>query len=157
MTAGGWIPTDPRDAMGLCGDLGQQLNTPFDGNFKSWQTGGAGAGTIAPSATAQYAWPPQSLNSANGAPLTQLPAFTATGTVATLPPPTLSPTPTGSVPSLNGWANPSDSALAATSISGCIYPSAWNANNIDATPCPGQSAPTAAPAPVKKRRAMARI
>lgn len=147
---GGWIPTDPREAIGLCGELGQQLDNPFDGNFKSWQTGGAGAGRIAASATEQFAWPPKSLNNVD-APLTRLPAFTATGVVATLPPPTFSPAASSSVASLNGWANPSDIALAATSISGCIYPSAWNANNVQATPCRGQPAPTAAPPPIRKR------
>ncbi|CAL1711948.1 unnamed protein product [Somion occarium] len=44
----GWMPTDPREAIGKCASLGVQGN-PFAGTFESWQTGGAGAGTIAPS------------------------------------------------------------------------------------------------------------
>ncbi|KAF5374698.1 hypothetical protein D9615_008928 [Tricholomella constricta] len=125
----GWMPKDPRTSLGTCASLG--VSGPiFDGNFQSWQTGGAGAGTIAPSATSRFPWPPASISNV-GVPASLLPTYTATGTVATLSPPTLSPSPTKSVDVGKGWFNAQDTAGAPTPIAGCTYPSdAWDA--IDA-------------------------
>ena len=46
----GWMPTDPREAIGTCDQLGIQFNLPFTTSFQPWQTGGAGAGQIAQTA-----------------------------------------------------------------------------------------------------------
>ncbi|TBU22712.1 glycoside hydrolase superfamily [Dichomitus squalens] len=108
----GWMPTDPRQALGKCASL---------------VTGGAGAGTIAPSATAYLVWPPASITSIPAGSVTVLPQYTATGTLSTLPPPTFSATVTASVG--NGWSNSADNTPAVTAISGCTYPDAWDADN----------------------------
>ena len=42
----GWMPLDPRDAVGTCDTLGVQFNQPFPGDYPSWQTGGSGAGSF---------------------------------------------------------------------------------------------------------------
>ncbi|KAG9312258.1 glycoside hydrolase family 5 protein [Chiua virens] len=123
---GGWIPTDPRTALGTCEALGVSQQ-PFSGQYASWQTGGAGAGDIPASSIASYGqYPPSSINgltpSANQA---LLPTYTSTSAVPTLPPPTFSPTPTVSVG--GGWYDSADTGLAPTEVQGCGYPSAWDA------------------------------
>ncbi|KAI0764318.1 glycoside hydrolase [Trametes elegans] len=128
----GWMPADPRAASGTCQHLGGNM-APFDGNFQPWQTG-AGAGDIAPAATADLAWPPQISN----ADVAQAPQYTPTGTVATLPPPTFT-SPGVSVTAAvgNGWAFQKDTAPASVPIQGCAYPDAWDALGaaIPATGC----------------------
>jgi glucan 1,3-beta-glucosidase len=118
----GWVPTDPRTAAGKCISLGIGLN-PFNGVYLPWQTGGAGAGTISPTATSAFPWPPATLSNII-VNVAQLPMYTPTGTVSTLPPPSI--TATG-VSSMNGWADKADNTLAPTPISGCNYPNAWDA------------------------------
>ncbi|KAI0331221.1 glycoside hydrolase [Cubamyces sp. BRFM 1775] len=127
---GGWMPKDPRAASGMCESLGVTPD-PFSGAFAAWQTGGAGAGTIAPAATASIApWPP-ALAHVPTQSEAALPQYTSTGTVVTLPPQTFTPTssvtPTASVG--NGWFDAQDTAPAVTPISGCAYPFAWDAIN----------------------------
>ncbi|KAF8209283.1 glycoside hydrolase superfamily [Mycena galopus ATCC 62051] len=64
---GGWIPTGPRTALGMCAALNDS-GAPFDGTFSTWQTGGGDAGIIAAAATAQFGvWPPLTISDANGA------------------------------------------------------------------------------------------
>ncbi|KAI8978178.1 glycoside hydrolase [Trametes punicea] len=124
----GWMPPDPRVASGKCQHLGAAMD-PFDGTFQSWQTGGAGAGVIAPSATQALAWPP-ALSNVPAADQAQLPQYTPTGTISTLPPPTFTAsgvTVTATVG--NGWFNAQDTAPAVTPIAGCAYPDAWDALN----------------------------
>lgn len=119
------MPKDPRTVQGVCESLG--VSGPvFDGTFEPWQTGGAGAGTIAASVATQFPWPPVSIANA-GAPATLLPIYTPTGSVVSLPPPTPSPSATKSVDLGNGWFNPRDTAGAPTPIAGCSYPDGWNA------------------------------
>ncbi|KAI0827637.1 glycoside hydrolase [Trametes gibbosa] len=122
----GWMPADPRTASGKCAHFGTQP-TPFDGPFQAWQTGGAGAGVIAPGATADLAWPPQ-LNNVAPAEMARLPQYTPTGAVHTLPPPSFT-TPGVTVTAAvgNGWANAQDTTPAQTPIPGCAYPDAWDA------------------------------
>jgi len=130
----GWMPKDPRVSVGKCQALGASGNS-FDGTFQPWQTGGAGAGTILPSSTQAYPWPPTSISNAVVA-VAQLPMYTSTGTVSTLPPPTI--TATG-VSSINGWANNADNGPAPTPITGCTYPDAWDAT---AAPVPASGCST---------------
>lgn len=118
----GWMPKDPRVAVGKCASLGTE-EAPFDGTYLPWQTGGSGAGTLAPTFTAANPWPPTTISNVEVA-VALLPMYTPTGTVATLPPATV--TATG-VSKIDGWANTADNALAPTPITGCVYPDAWDA------------------------------
>lgn len=124
----GWIPTDPRLAVGKCASLGVS-GDQFDGTYQPWQTGGAGAGTIAATATAQFPWPPAQLsNVAVAADL--LPSYTPTGTVATLPPPTLTASASKSIDVGDGWFDTKDTAGEYTAIAGCTYPDPWDAVSV---------------------------
>jgi glucan 1,3-beta-glucosidase len=131
----GWMPKDPRAAVGMCAAVGAAGPT-FDGKFQPWQTGGAGAGTIAPEATAAFPWPPPAISHAD-APVSLLPSYTPTGAIVTLPPPTFAPTPTKSIDPGNGWFNSQDTAGAPTPIAGCSYPPEWDAVNADVPPLCG--------------------
>lgn len=127
----GWMPKDPRAASGICESLGVAPQ-PFEGPFQPWQTGGAGAGTLAPSATANIpAWPPAISNTPTNA-AGNLPQYTSTGTPVTLPPQTITPTAsvTPTATAGNGWFDAQDTAPAVTAISGCAYPDAWDAFNV---------------------------
>ncbi|KAI6043526.1 glycoside hydrolase family 5 protein [Pisolithus marmoratus] len=125
----GWIPKDPRTALGTCAALG--VSGPiFSGTFQSWQTGGAGAGTIAPASVSSYSqYPPTSISGLTaGAIQTYLPTYTPTGSpIPTLSPPTFSPKPPSSVSIGNGWYDGSDQGLSPTEVAGCSYPNAWDA------------------------------
>jgi glucan 1,3-beta-glucosidase len=135
---GGWIPLDPRTAVGKCASVGE-TGMKFDGTFESWQTGGAGAGTI--SGSSSWPWPPATISNAN-VPATDLPVYTLTGSIVSLP----APTKTGSTPTTislgNGWFNPRDTASAPAEVSGCTYPNAWDAEDVDV---PSPNCATAAP------------
>ena len=86
----GWVPDDPRSALGICQSLGFLRNLPWDGNYQPWQTGGSGAGTIAATALASFSqYPPPALSNVAGANPAQLPMYTATAAPVTLPPPQL--------------------------------------------------------------------
>lgn len=120
------MPTDPRIAAGKCASLGV-TGTQFDGTYLPWQTGGVGAGTISPNASAALlAWPPISINGA--AEATALPVYTATGTVTTLSPPTFTVSPT--IDAGNGWFNAADTGEGITTIQGCTYPNPWAAQSL---------------------------
>jgi len=133
----GWIPTDPRQSVGQCAALGGG-NEPFDGTYSAWQTGGAGAGTIAPSFVSQFGqWPPATISNADG-PASLLPSYTPTGSIETLPPPTLTASVTQSISTGDGWFDTADTASAETAIQGCSYPNAWNAAGVPVpTACGG--------------------
>jgi len=118
------MPTDPRKAIGACGPS----TGPIFEKFEPWMTGGAGAGDIGAGQTAQYPYPPTTLENAGG-PVVQLPLYTSTGTIATLPVPTYTNSAGKPVASGNGWYNANDNQLAPTAIPGCAYPNGWDANN----------------------------
>ncbi|KZP22691.1 glycoside hydrolase family 5 protein [Athelia psychrophila] len=127
----GWIPTDPRTAVGKCAAVGVS-GAAFDGTYLPWQTGGAGAGTISATWSSSYGvYPPATISNA-GAAASALPQYTSTGTVATLvPPPTLTASATASAVSAgNGWFDASDTAGGVTAIAGCTYPNAWSAVSV---------------------------
>ncbi|KAG1870210.1 glycoside hydrolase family 5 protein [Suillus subalutaceus] len=124
----GWIPTDPRTAVGTCAALGV-IGPQFDGVYQAYQTGGPGAGTIVASEVTSYGqFPPTPINGLPlGAIQSLLPTYTSTSAVATLPPPTFSPSPSPSVSAGNGWFDSGDTGLAPTQVQGCTYPNAWDA------------------------------
>lgn len=123
--AGGWIAKDPRTVIGSCGP---STGPVFDNTFDSWMTGGAGAGNVDPTQTVQYPWPPVSLVDGNNP--SQMPLYTSTGSVTTLPMPTFTDSNGKAIDATaNGWFNINDNALAPTPIPGCPYPDPWNALN----------------------------
>ncbi|THH20693.1 hypothetical protein EW146_g728 [Bondarzewia mesenterica] len=115
----GWMPTDPREANGVCGNV-----NPWTGSLTAAQTGGSGAG-IAASITSQYSWPPTTVNNAN----TGYPSYTPTGTIPTLAGPTFT-SASSSINAGSGWANPSDTAGLMVPISGCQYLSPWLESSV---------------------------
>lgn len=125
----GWMPTDPRDSVGKCKSLGVD-NSGFDGQYLGYATG-TGGDLIPSSVSASFPWPPVEIS--NAAVLGyQLPNYTPTGTVVTLPP----PTNTGKRPSLDGWADNNDNSPAPTPIQGCNYPDAYQTSGaVPATGC----------------------
>lgn len=115
----GWLPTDPREAVGACASLGQPPTVPFSGTFQPWQTGGVGAGQMQPEATATLSWPPTSLNS--NYPVAQyLPTYTPTGTHTTLSVPAITAVYPG-----DGWFDDQDQAALYVPIASCSYPDAY--------------------------------
>ncbi|KAI8984881.1 glycoside hydrolase [Trametes punicea] len=148
----GWIPTDPREALGLCESLGYAQNVPWNGDYQPWQTGGAGAGTIAATAVASFSqYPPPEISNVSGEDPAQLPVYTPTSAVPTLPPPTYS---AATVTGGDGWADPADTSLAAVQIAGCAYPNAWGPQpGSTAAVCGGAATP--APAAGVAARALA--
>ncbi|KAH8103524.1 glycoside hydrolase family 5 protein [Cristinia sonorae] len=129
----GWMPTDPRKAVGKCASLGGSTSNPFSGVFAPWQTGGAGAGTISAATRAQFPYPPP-INGVD-VPAAALPTYTATAAMVTLSP---EPLPSGvakDVTQGNGWANAADTAKMAAPVAGCEYPDAWDANDAAIPAC----------------------
>lgn len=140
----GWMPTDPRSAMqGVCSSLGV-ASTPAPA-LPATATGGAGAGTISPAFRASYtAWPVTSLS---GIPnVANLPTYTATGTLTTMPAPTFSaPNGKSTFDAGSGWFNTAIQASAHVPVAGCTYYPEYNAGI-------GQVAlPTAACSGARKR------
>lgn len=133
----GWVPKDPRQAIGQCGSV-LTTSQPFNGNFPSTATGGAGAGTVDPAQSSSYPFPPPTLSpSFSATQMSLLPTYTATGTLKTLAVPTFTAAPKATVGT--GWNNPSDNTPAFVPVAGCQYPDAWNAVNatLPSTPCTG--------------------
>jgi len=144
---GGWIPTDPRSASGMCSSIGSTGLT-FTGNYVPSQTGG-GDGALEPSVTQSFGvWPPTDISSV-AADITLVPTYTNTVSPYTLPPATFTPAPTKSVSEGDGWADAADTSGSVTTVSGCTYPDAWdsNAQTMPTAPCTGPVAATVAAVP----------
>ena len=117
----GWMPTDPREAIGACG-----ATSVWDGPLPASATGGAGAGSIPASVTSSLSWPPPSISS--GGPISSLPSYTPTATVATLSGVTVTATSgkaTTTISGGDGWENSQDSASMMTNIATCSYLDPW--------------------------------
>ena len=112
------MPKDPRVADGTCGGT-----AIWQGPLEPWQTGGAGAGQIPASVSADNAWPPTSITSAGAATL--LPTYTQTGPIPTLPVPTFTKASGGTVDAGSGWANSADNTGMAVAIPTCSYLDPW--------------------------------
>jgi hypothetical protein len=140
------MPTDPREAIGVCGGANPH------GPLSPAQTGGAGANQIPAAVTNSLAWPPTVISQAGDAAL--LPQYTQTAPLITLPVPTFTTTSgksTGTADAGSGWANSADTAGLYTEIAGCQYLDPWV--GPDAAPPPacavGAAAKrSAAPEPV---------
>ncbi|KZP01260.1 glycoside hydrolase family 5 protein [Calocera viscosa TUFC12733] len=135
----GWIPPDPRAAVGYCAaSAGVVMNNPFNGVLSSWQTGGAGAGTIAADQIASYGvWPLTSMNNCSTSPyiapsdVIRLPQYTETGAIITLSGPTFTtPSTTQTADAGSGWDNAADTVGYYEPIQGCDYPNQWVAVGV---------------------------
>ncbi|KAJ7184284.1 exo-beta-1,3-glucanase [Mycena filopes] len=126
----GWMPTDPRAAVGQCNNA-----NPFTGTLSSWQTGGAGAGTIATDVQQALAWPPASISYPNSqvTPGSLLPSYTQTGSLTlTLPTPSLTATgASATITAGNGWFNTADSAGLWEPIATCSYLDPWIGSSVN--------------------------
>lgn len=137
----GWMPTDPRQAVGMCAKLGAG-GSSFDGSYQPYQTGGSPSAT--PAAGNIGTFPPASIAGVAGN-AAQLPVYTPTKSLVTLPGPTFTPAPTKSV-SAGGWFDAADTSSMVTAISGCRYPIAWSAlSSAIPTGCGGNDAPAPTP------------
>jgi len=112
----GWMPLDPRDSSGVCGN-----SNPLSGPLQPWQTGGSGAGVSVSSAS--LVWPPTSVSS--GGPASLLPTYTPTGTIVTLPGPSLTQSGGSTIKVGDGWANSADNSGMNVPISTCSYLNPW--------------------------------
>ena len=113
----GWMPKDPRQAVGACGN-----SNPWTPPLQPWQTGGTGAGSNIQSSGLQ--WPPVSITS--GGPVASLPSYTPTGTIVSLPGPTFTQSSGSDAINVgNGWNNPSDTRGMYVQIQGCTYLDPW--------------------------------
>jgi hypothetical protein len=136
----GWIPQNPRDAFGTCASLGVVQDSPFNGTYQAYQTGGPGANGIIDAAdlTNFGQWPPPSIGLVANAAL--LPTYTATGPVPTLSTEAF-PTPTPATATYNGgdgWFDAADKAEGMITVAGCSYPNAWDATAVPIPPlCTG--------------------
>ncbi|QRW04085.1 Cellulase (glycosyl hydrolase family 5 protein) [Ceratobasidium sp. AG-Ba] len=113
----GWIPTDPREAAGACGNT-----NPRSGPLKPSQTSYVSQ-TIAASLRASHPFPPTSF--ADQGNVAALPSYTPTGTPHTLPAPTFT---AATVSAGSGWVGGSggwDGDY--VPIEGCTYPDPWDA------------------------------
>ena len=128
---------DPRDSVGRCKDLG--VSNSFNGQYQGYATG-SGGDLIPSSVISSWPYPPPTISNVL-VPVNQLPMYTLTGTVTTLPP----PTNTGKASGLDGWANNQDTGPAPTPINGCAYPDAYSTSGVvPASGCStaGGSSPT---------------
>lgn len=152
----GWVPTDPREAIGKCNSIGAPLDKPFSGTFQAWQTGGDPAAK--PTAAAAYdEWPPKTLGSIAAA--SYLPTYTPTAPIVTLS----GPAATNGVNGGDGWYDKSDTTPMMTRIAGCSYPDAYSAATLaaptgpvcgpDAVPVPTGAADTQPAVPTTTERA----
>lgn len=118
----GWMPKDPRDSIGAC-----QNANPWKPPLQAWQTGGSGAGNLDPGLTSSFPWPPATIS--GGGPAGNLPQYTPTGAVPTLPGPSLTITGTESVSTTasvgSGWQNPGDTDGLMVNKAGCSYLDPW--------------------------------
>ncbi|KAH7092737.1 glycoside hydrolase [Auriculariales sp. MPI-PUGE-AT-0066] len=127
----GWMPTDPRDSINHCAtkmNVNNDPNSFYRGELLPWQTGGTGAGTLQPTATASIdVWPPPALATISNLPA---PQYTATGPPPKLPTPTWAAGVTGD----DGWANDADTSPGTVPIANCKYPDPWNPGNSPPNP-----------------------
>lgn len=132
---------DPRDSVGRCKDLGVP-NDGFNGQYLGYATG-SGGDLIPSSVIASWPFPPVSISNAP-VPVSQLPMYTPTGTIVTLPP----PSNTGKANGLDGWADDQDTAPAPTPIEGCAYPDPYSTSGVippSGCSTAGGTPPTATP------------
>ncbi|KAG9044880.1 hypothetical protein FS837_007377 [Tulasnella sp. UAMH 9824] len=120
----GWIPTDPREAAGVCG------GTSPASALKPSMTGGPGSGQISAAWRNAHPWPPATL-APSGYNAAELPTYTPTGPIPVLPTPTFTDSKGQAVKGGNGWFNAQDTDPVYTPVAGCTYPDQWDAVSAD--------------------------
>ena len=132
----GWIPKDPRTAIGFCSRIGIVDNS-WNGRYQPWQVG-TQTSSIPAADRAANTWPPSSFTRAE-VPVSLMPTFTPTGTVITMPPPTFTAAPASITAGVDGWANDRDTAAGMVPVAGCPYPDFYEATfaAVPVTPCVG--------------------
>ncbi|MBW0491672.1 hypothetical protein O181_031387 [Austropuccinia psidii MF-1] len=139
----GYIRGDARTSNGRCSAVVAAQGGTFApkavaGALQAWQTGGPGAGNIAPAQVSQYsAFPPAAISGAAGGNnyvASALPSYVATGTPVTLVP-TAFPTPWAKLDPGSGWTQPSDTAKWWVPQAGCQYLDPWGGVGV-APPTP---------------------
>ncbi|KAJ3535923.1 hypothetical protein NMY22_g6264 [Coprinellus aureogranulatus] len=116
----GWIPSDPRTAVGKCASL-NVATSPFEGTFPAYRLGQQPSPTVSAEYSAEFPWPPTSIPNAD-VPVDLLPTYTNTAPVSTLPIPTFTGAPASATEGLDGWFNNNDLEGAPTPVAGCTYP-----------------------------------
>jgi aryl-phospho-beta-D-glucosidase BglC (GH1 family) len=127
----GWMPTDPRQADGVCGNT-----SPWSPPLASNQLGLDSSATIAASVSSSYPWPPSTI-SFGGVP-SQIPQYVPTGAIPTLAAPTFTQsgvTPTTTVNPGDGWENAKDTAGLMVNAATCSYLDPWVGTTV-APPSP---------------------
>lgn len=125
----GYIPDDPREAIGACQSIAAQSQTSVPA-YTPVARVAMGTGSVDSAQRAQYTWPPVAYGTADWAispeQMTLVPSMTQTGQPMTL---TASPV---SVPGSsqtydlgNGWAASADRIGAYTAVSGCPTYTVW--------------------------------
>ncbi|KIY53213.1 glycoside hydrolase [Fistulina hepatica ATCC 64428] len=146
----GFIPSDPRTALGKCAAIGV-AGTQFSGTYAASATGALGTDpasyALVSSASAYgMTWPPATVSGVDGATAagSELPTYTATDVVSSLPAiVTLTVMATDSkesaytISAAVGWYDSQDTASAPTPVASCSYPDAWDATTVGlpATSC----------------------
>ncbi|KJA22085.1 glycoside hydrolase family 5 protein [Hypholoma sublateritium FD-334 SS-4] len=136
----GWIPKDPRTAVGMCASLNATLSD-FSGTFSPWQTGTPSS--IPASSSAAFPWPPATFSVAE-VPVSLMPTYTNTAAIITMPPATFTAAPSTLTSAANGWLNTLDTAGGVTAVAGCVYPDEYVATFavIPTAPCTGPTPAT---------------
>ncbi|KAK1226339.1 hypothetical protein PQX77_010686 [Marasmius sp. AFHP31] len=119
----GWIPRDPREADGFCGNT-----QPWNGELSQ------GSADASPNLQ-QYTWPPSSIQ--QGGPAGSLYSYTRTGAMPTATGATLTVSgaqPTKTVDVGDGW-NSEDRPQRYVAVEGCSYPDPWNQGGGGGTVC----------------------
>ena len=140
------MPTNPRTVVGMCPSIvaaqGATLVLSSAATLQPWMTGGVGAGTMLdPAQTDAYTWPPTVVGN-DATPVANLPTYTQTGGIVTLPVsiPTSYPSGYASFTDAgDGWQQSADTAGYYTPVAGCTYPDPWQgvSATIPAAPCTG--------------------
>ncbi|KAF9450270.1 glycoside hydrolase family 5 protein [Macrolepiota fuliginosa MF-IS2] len=131
----GWIPQDPRVALGKCASLGASSD-PFDGKYQPWQTGTPSS--IPAVSTSQFPWPPAAITQAD-VELSVLPTYTNTAPIITMPPATFTSVPSQVTATVDGWFNDQDTGGGIATVAGCPYPDEYRPtfSVLPTAPCTG--------------------
>ncbi|KAJ7639059.1 glycoside hydrolase family 5 protein [Roridomyces roridus] len=135
----GWIPADPRTAVGNC-EANGLTPVPFNGTYAPWATGEA-TSTIAASSTSSFPWPPPTISNAD-VPVSLMPTYTSTADIITMPAATFTSAPSSVTASVDGWFDPQDTTPGVTAVAGCTYPDEYNGLftgtiTVPTAPCTG--------------------
>lgn len=140
----GWIPKDPRTAIGFCATQGLSGPEGFDGTYAPNMVGAdpnptLRTGDFVANEGAYDEFPPPQMKLNQGSTMAAaeyalVPTLTQTGTPVTLAMPTQYESVSGMG---NGWANPSDTRPAYAEVTGCVYPDQYAQSQFWAAQCTG--------------------